>query len=124
MEEAVINNAGGGQFAYKSYKKGYLIKRYRGIGERIQVPSYIDEKPVISIEKKAFLSCKTIREIILPDTVEEIGDWAFAHAEQLRTVSMPHHALIHGKELFWDANGLEKLASGQFQRKRQQSCSQ
>ena len=110
MEEAVINNAEGGQFAYKPYKKGYLIKRYRGIGERIQVPSHIDEKPVISIEKKAFLSCKTIREIILPDTVEEIGDWAFAHAEQLRTVSMPHHALIHGKELFLGCKRLREIS--------------
>ena len=96
MEEKQIENtgAGGGQFVYETYKKGICIRKYRGVGENAVIPPVIDEKPVIAIERKAFLSCKTIREITLPDTVVEIGDWAFAHAEGLRFITIPHHALV------------------------------
>ena len=80
------------------------------MAENITVPDIIDAMPVTGIERKAFLSCKTLKEIQLPESVEEIGDWAFAHAEQLRTVSMPHHALIHGKELFLGCKRLREIS--------------
>lgn len=110
-EEKIIENSdsGGGQFAAAPYKKGYAIKRYRGIGESIAVPAQIDGKPVISIERKAFLSCKTIKNITLPDTIEEIGDWAFAHAENLRTITIPYHTLGCGKELFLGCKRLREI---------------
>ena len=111
MEEAITENAGkgGGQFAYIPYKNGFSIKRYHGIGEQIEVPAQVEGKPVLAIEKKAFLSCKTIRTIRLPDTIGEIGDWAFAHAEQLRTIIIPHHAVLHGKELFLGCKRLKEI---------------
>ena len=111
MEEKQIENtgAGGGQFVYETYKKGICIRKYRGVGENAVIPPVIDEKPVIAIERKAFLSCKTIREITLPDTVVEIGDWAFAHAEGLRFITIPHHALGRGKELFLGCKRLREI---------------
>lgn len=96
----VIKNTGGGQLEYAPHKNGISITRYRGIATAVHIPETIEEQPVVAIERKAFLSCKTIREIILPQTIEEIGDWAFAHAEQLRTINIPNHALTRGKELF------------------------
>lgn len=110
-QEKMIENTGGdgGQFAVIPYKKGYAIKRYRGIGEKPVIPREVDGRPVTAVERKAFLSCKTIREIVLPDTVEEIGDWAFAHAEQLRTITIPHHALGSGKEVFLGCKRLREI---------------
>jgi hypothetical protein len=111
MEELKIENSSGdgGQIIYAPYKKGIAIKKYRGIGEKIVIPSTIEEKPVISIDKKAFLSCKTIREITLPDSIEEIGDWAFAHAENLRELYMPRKELSKGKELFLGCKRLKSI---------------
>lgn len=109
MEERMIENTGGGQLVYIPCGDGFSIKRYRGIGERVEVPSHIEGKPVIAIEKKAFLSCKAIREISIPDTVEEIGDWAFAHAERLKTVYVPNSSLRHGKELFLGCKRLREI---------------
>lgn len=109
MEERMIENTGGGQLVYIPYGDGFSIKRYRGIGERVEVPAQIEGKPVTAIEKKAFLSCKTIREINLPDTIEEIGDWAFAHAEKLRFIRVPDHSLRHGKELFLGCKRLREI---------------
>lgn len=109
MEERMIENTGGGQLVYIPYGDGFSIKRYRGIGERVEVPTQIEGKPVTAIEKKAFLSCKTIREINLPDTIEEIGDWAFAHAEKLKFIGVPDHSLRHGKELFLGCKRLREI---------------
>lgn len=105
----IENTDGGGQLEYTLYKNGVSIKRYRGIAERVSVPEYIEGKPVMAIERKAFLSCKSIREIVLPKTIEEIGDWAFAHAEQLRTITIPNHALTRGKELFLGCVRLKEI---------------
>lgn len=107
--EKIIENTDGGQIVLVPYKKGYAVRRYRGVGEQVCIPSLIDQKPVTAIERKAFLSCKTIKEITLPDTVEEIGDWAFAHAEQLRMITIPHRVLTKGKELFLGCKRLREI---------------
>lgn len=99
----------GGYFEYGRYKKGVCIKRYCGTGTRAAVPGSIDGMPVISIERKAFLSCKTLRTIVLPDTIEEIGDWAFAHAGALLSVTVPGHELTRGKELFLGCKRLREI---------------
>lgn len=107
--EKIIENTDGGQIVLVPYKKGYAVRRYRGVGQQVCIPSLIDQKPVTAIERKAFLSCKTIKEITLPDTVEEIGDWAFAHAEQLRMITIPHRALTKGKEFFLGCKRLREI---------------
>lgn len=107
--EKIIENTDGGQIVLVPYKKGYTVRRYRGVGQQVCIPSLIDQKPVTAIERKAFLSCKTIKEITLPDTVEEIGDWAFAHAEQLRMITIPHRVLTKGKELFLGCKRLREI---------------
>ncbi|MDE6056106.1 MAG: leucine-rich repeat domain-containing protein [Lachnospiraceae bacterium] len=109
MEEKMIENAYGGQLVYMPYKKGIAIKRYHGIAQRVIVPPEIEGKAVTAIERKAFLSCKTVRFISLPDTIEEIGDWAFAHAEQLSSVTIPRHQLSRGKELFLGCKRLKEI---------------
>ena len=104
-----IENTEGGQLAYAPCQNGISIKRYRGIATKVKIPECIDGKPVIAIDRKAFLSCKTIREIELPDTIEEIGDWAFAHADQLRTIIIPNRAIMRGKEIFLGCVRLKEI---------------
>jgi hypothetical protein len=104
MEELKIDN-----LVYAPYKKGIDIKRYQGSDKQLNIPAEIGEKPVISIDKKAFLSCKSIREISLPDSIEEIGDWAFAHAENLRTITLPRKEISRGKELFLGCKRLRSI---------------
>jgi hypothetical protein len=104
MEEIRLGN-----LLYAPYKKGIEIKKYKGADEKVIIPDLIDGKPVISLDKKAFLSCKTIREITLPDSIEEIGDWAFAHAENLRTITLPRRELSRGKEMFLGCKRLRSI---------------
>lgn len=108
MEEKVISIEEG-TLAYMRCRGGVSIRRYRGVGTRAVIPDMIDGERVVSIEKKAFLSCKTLREIILPDSIEEIGDWAFAHADRLRLVELPRHEYSRGRELFLGCGRLREI---------------
>ena len=107
-EEKVISIEEG-TLAYIEEKEGISIKRYRGIGSKAIVPHEIDGKPVTSIGRKAFLSRKTLKEIVLPDTITEIGDWAFAHTEELKKIVIPRRELTRGKELFLGCRNLEEM---------------
>lgn len=100
---------GGGQLMFRPYKEGYILKQYHGIGVTVILPPQIEDRKVLGVERKAFLSCKTVRGVILPDTIEEIGDWAFAHMEQLRTITIPYHVLNRGKELFLGCRRLREI---------------
>lgn len=109
MEEEKVISIEEGTLAYMEEKNGICIKRYRGIGTKAVVPEYIDGQPVISIGRKAFLSRKTLQEIVLPDTIKEIGDWAFAHAEALKKITIPRCELTRGKDLFLGCKDLEEI---------------
>lgn len=98
-----------GTLVYTVNHNKISIKRYRGMAENITVPDIIDAMPVTGIERKAFLSCKTLKEIQLPESVEEIGDWAFAHAESLRTIILPAVVPVRGKELFLGCKRLKEI---------------
>lgn len=108
MEEKILTTENG-NLVYEERKDGIAIKRYRGIGLDIKVPETIDGKEVVAIERKAFLSCKTIKSIELPETIVEIGDWAFAHAEELRYITIPSHGISKGKELFLGCKRLRHI---------------
>ncbi len=61
----------------------------------------VQGKEMTRIGAKAFLSRKDLREIELPDTVCEIGDWAFAHASNLQAIywknSKSHELSYYGE---------------------------
>lgn len=79
-------------FLYTEKENQIEITGYTGKDADVAVPGWINEKPVQSISAKAFLSQTGIRKLTLPDTIVEIGDWAFCHMknlEKLTLCSMP-----------------------------------
>ena len=82
-----------------SHKKdnSIIIEKYSGTAQSLEIPDIIDNAPVTEIGRKAFLSCKTLKEIIVPGTVTQVGDWAFAHAEALKG-GLSHVFAEHGIE--------------------------
>ena len=75
------------------------------------------EKVMLEIEKvddtevkaKAFLSCKTVGKLVLEDSVTVIGDWAFAHMQNLHTLVLPVHEITLGKKVFLDCEKLKEI---------------
>lgn len=99
----------GGSLTYEQVHNSIRITGFQGLGSEVQIPQYIDELPVLSIAKKAFLSKKNLRKILLPDTVEEIGDWAFAYCDSLEQVDLPGGAVQFGRAVFLDCGKLKLL---------------
>ncbi|MDR2505914.1 MAG: leucine-rich repeat domain-containing protein [Oscillospiraceae bacterium] len=70
------------------YKDGAAIESYIGTALSVDVPEYIDGKPVLMIDEAAFYE-SNVQHIRLPDSVEEIGMSAFSGCNQLWTIELP-----------------------------------
>lgn len=97
------------QFEYTVGKDGVTITRFAGNASCAVVPGFIDGTEVTAIGKKAFLSKKFLRKLILPDSVREIGDWAFAYCDGLESVTLPSGRVKFGKSVFLECGSLKRI---------------
>ena len=97
---------------YTENEEGIVITGFRGRAFQMEVPERIEDKPVTGIGRKAFLSRKTLREIVLPGTVREIGDWAFAYCGNLEKITLPGTAVTMGRAVFLECEKLECISCG------------
>lgn len=96
------------------------IDRFEGNDRDVVLPNTINGKPVAVVGAKAFLSCREIERLQLPETVERIEDWAFAHMKSLEEIVLPAKDIFLGKKVFLDCrklkrvtlSGVEKLYEG------------
>ncbi|MCM1063997.1 MAG: leucine-rich repeat domain-containing protein [Eubacterium sp.] len=86
------------------------ITQFQGLASQVEVPERIQGMPVRSVDRKAFLSKKNLRRIWLPDTLEEIGDWAFAYCGNLAEIRIPCRAVRFGKAVFMECKGLKRIS--------------
>ena len=100
-----------GSLYYETQGKEVWITRFQGPASRVEVPCRLDGLPVTTIARKAFLSKKNLRRVTLPDTVEEVGDWAFAYCGQLAEVSLPDRGIRFGKSVFMECGQLQRIAA-------------
>ena len=99
----------GGSLLYEIRQGKILVIGLQGGGAEVYVPPSIEGMPVSVIERKAFLSRKNLRKVQLPETVEEIGDWAFAYCDGLEEVCLPHRQIQFCRAVFLDCGRLRKI---------------
>lgn len=99
----------GGSLYYQVKEDGVHITHFRGTATEVVVPAKMDGVAVHTIEKKAFLSKKRLRRVCLPEGIEMVGDWAFAHCDDLREVRLPAKKIGFGKAVFKECGKLEKI---------------
>ena len=68
-----------GTISYRTEQEKAIVTGFRGFAATLSLPSRIQGYPVTAIDRKAFLSQKSLCGICLPDTIQEVGDWALAH---------------------------------------------
>ena len=73
------------------------------------IPREINNIPIVNIKKKAFLGCKQLRSISLPETVKNVGEWAFAFCDYLSEVKLASNRAVFGQGAFKNDARLEKL---------------
>ena len=65
---------------YGTSGSGIIIYGYSGSStvSHLTIPSTIDGKPVVQIEKYAFYNRSEIHSVTIPSSVSSIGAWAFS----------------------------------------------
>lgn len=95
---------------YTTYEKKAVVYQYDGKtseGE-IEIPSRLGGYPVTALAKSA-LAGKDFTKVVLPDTLEKIGDYAFSACSQLREITIPASVEALGNGVFTQCDALEEF---------------
>lgn len=93
-------------YTLKEDDKGLIIAKYKSSTPEVVIPDTIDGKPVYQIGKMAFKG-QPIKEVIIPNSVESIGERAFFGCKELTVVTIGNENVQIGEKAF---DGCEKLA--------------
>ncbi len=67
----------------------------------IEIPSFINDKPVTHIGDDAFYDCDNLISIVVPDTVISIGAAVFYDCDNLISVTLSDSLISIGEKAFW-----------------------
>lgn len=97
-------------FNYHVREDGTLSVYYRGKAEEIVVPEEIDGKKVTAIAAKGFVTAAdTLKKVTLPETIEQIGEQAFANCTLLSEINLPDSLTSIGVWAFDHCTSLKNL---------------
>lgn len=108
MREKELEIAGG-SLCYVIEENRIKITQLKGDVAQVTVPEEIEGLPVAEIGKKCFMGKRRLSQILLPDTLEGIGDFCFAGDGALRLVSIPRRSILFGKSPFWNCGSLKQI---------------
>ncbi len=97
-------------FVLNSPGNGYTVTDYNGNGEEIVIPSEYAGMPVVRIGYGAFERSWSALEITVPETVTDIGDYAFSECSNLESVALPQGLLSLGDKAFYKCEKLSGVA--------------
>ena len=96
-------------FYYSVDSGGVIIKAYEDQGlEHLDIPAYIEGKPVTRLSLEAFLNC-SFKTVTIPDTVTRIAVDAFANCESLESVYIPDSVKTLDGYVFNDCTSLKSV---------------
>lgn len=81
-----------------------VLKQYKGQSGNVVIPDSVNE-----IGKSAFEGCKHLKSISIPDTVTGINDRAFAECSGLTSITIPRSVNMIGSEAFVNCSGLAEI---------------
>ncbi len=86
-----------------------MIKGYEGDGAILDISS---DNRITGIDKKAFLSCKSLKKVFLPDSIVSIGDWCFSNCINLTdcTIASKPDGRLFGKGVFDSCDRLRTIS--------------
>ena len=96
-------------YIYDEYSNYVVIRTYNGQDSKVNIPIYINDKPVLAIEDSAFYANTKLESVKVPKYVIRIGHQAFIGCPKLKKVSLPNNVLDIGKWSFKGCPNLEKI---------------
>lgn len=85
-----------------------VIRSYKGEARNLQLPDHIEGYAVVGLDAGAFAYNDALELVILPDTLQFIGDEAFACCASLKTIELPEGLVEIGASAF---EGCDELFS-------------
>ena len=86
------------------------LVKYEGNAGHVVLPNDVGGKPLSVIGAKAFLSCREVERLVLPDGIKRIEDWAFAHMKNLKEIVIPARKIAFGKKVFLGCHNLKRMS--------------
>ncbi len=109
-------------FTYEIAENQVTITAYTGSDEHVVIPSEIEGLPVKAIGETfeehgnvpfgpsyAFASNKTLKSVVIPDTVEYLGVMSFMSCEALETVQFSANLRVIGQSAFFYCRALKEV---------------
>lgn len=106
-------NVTSGDYTYTVYSDDTAsITAYSGSAEKVEIPAQIDGHTVVALDNKALYKNQQIKELVLPDTVQVVGNSAAMYCANLQKVTFGKGIRIIGVSAFEseadDSNGVGK----------------
>lgn len=98
-----------GDYIYNEYKNYVTIYEYSGHEKNVNIPNYINNKPVLAIDDSAFYGNQYIEEVTIPSNVIRIGHQTFIGCDNLKEVVLPDELRELGYHAFDACPSLEKI---------------
>lgn len=119
-----------GAFLNSSLKTITLGKNIKSIGERafakcreLEIVDFSKATSLKEIRREAFTGCRSLKEIVLPESLEYLGIAAFAQCENLKNVVIQGNSLRKLKDgTFEQCSRLEQIILPESIRKIYKSC--
>ena len=99
-----------GDFEYELLDDGTAeITDYTGSATDLTIPSTLDGFTVTSIGARAFMSCRNLTSVSIPNSVTSIGEDAFLYCDNLTSVSIPNSVTSIGNSAFEECISLTSV---------------
>lgn len=113
-EASGVSASSESNFEYQIDEAGNaVIIKYTGSETICHVPETLDGRTVVSVEgnhsKSVFADCANLQYVLLPDTIQSIGQFAFSKCDSLTGVSLPESLTSIGFGAFKDCVSLQDL---------------
>jgi len=97
--------------------EGIRIVGYTGNGGKVVIPSTIEDYPVTEISTFAFrgqdqtnyFAANYITELVIPNSMVKIGNWAFARIDNLKRVTLPNGLKTIPNQAFYECVNLTTI---------------
>lgn len=83
-----VKNNGDFEMVLRADSNSYKLASYNGNEKNLEIPAMHNGMPVVEIGEKAFMGNKTLVSVVIPDSVEIIGDSAFKNCQRLELVTI------------------------------------
>lgn len=101
--------ANNGEFKYDVYTEYVSISKYIGDATNVEIPSELEDLPVLSIRSEAFKDNTSIKSVTIPEPVYMIGSEAFRGCKSLKSINLSDTVKVLKSDCFRGCDSLQEL---------------